>query len=179
MEASELVRRKRNANDNDDEAGTIDADRFVQWVEYKLVPTLGNYHLGEARSIVVMDNATIHMDARILQLISGVGALLIYQAAYSPDMDPIEFAFHQYKAYLKRNLQQQGHDPQAMHLRAMSCVTAHNMCNYYSRVGGIRNVPQIETLNVAPVGGAHGLLSVNILGAAAAVLINNVANIVL
>ena len=88
-EACELVRRKRNAQDADEEAGTIDGNRFVDWVEHKLLPTLGDYALGEPRSIVVMDNASIHSDPRILQLITGTGALLMYQSAYSPDLNLI------------------------------------------------------------------------------------------
>jgi hypothetical protein len=60
LEACELVRRRRGADDADPEAGTIDGDRFVFWVQHKLVPTLGNYLQGEPRSIVVMDNAPTH-----------------------------------------------------------------------------------------------------------------------
>jgi transposase len=77
-EACELVRRKRGPDDADEDAGTIDAERFVHWVEYSLVPTLGNYLRGEPRSIVVMDNASIHMDVRVHELIADAGALLIY-----------------------------------------------------------------------------------------------------
>ena len=141
VEACELVRRKRNSANADEEAGTVDSERFVQWIQDLLVPTLGNYYLGEPRSIVVMDNATIHNDVRVNTLITNAGALLIYQAAYSPDLDPIEFAFHQYKSDLRRYCQDFGVDSISAHLHALGNVTPENMAPYYRMVGGIRNVP--------------------------------------
>ena len=59
-------------DDKDSSHGTIDKDRFSMWVEEKLVPTLGNYALGEPRSVVIMDNGTIHAGVR--ELIEGAGA---------------------------------------------------------------------------------------------------------
>lgn len=141
IEACDLVRRKRNNADPDEEAGTVDSERFVQWVHDRLVPTLGNYYLGEPRSIVVMDNAAIHNDNRVFTLITDAGALLLYQAAYSPDLDPIEFAFHQYKSDLRRHGRDFGGDSYAAHLHALNSVTSNNMAAYYRMVGGIRNVP--------------------------------------
>lgn len=144
-EACELVRRKRNAQDEDDEAGTIDANRFMSWVEDKLAPTLGNYALGEPRSIVVMDNASIHNDHRILQAIMNAGALLVYQSAYSPDLNPIEYCFHQYKSDLRRYSSQFGNDSYLAHNHALYSVNHENMKNYYRKVGGIRNIPPPKT----------------------------------
>ena len=75
-------------NDKDPTHGTIDSARFQMWVKEKLVPYLGNYYLGEPRSVVIMDNATIH--AGVKELIEGAGAKLIYLSAYSPELNPIE-----------------------------------------------------------------------------------------
>ena len=61
--------------------GTIDQHRFVQYVAECLVPTLGCYELGEPRSVVVMDNARIHKDPRVRQLIEAAGAKLVWNAA--------------------------------------------------------------------------------------------------
>ena len=147
-QACELIRRKRNAEDNDNEAGTIDAERFVEWVQFKLVPTLGVYALGEPRSVVVMDNATIHKDIRVYNLIIATGALLIFQSAYSPDLDPIEFCFHQYKAYLRRHRTEFYNDAFLAHYNALGSVSTNNMRHYYRKVGGIRNIPPDEVENV-------------------------------
>ena len=141
LEACELVRRKRCANDNDESAGTIDTDRFVSWVQDSLVPTLGNYLLGEPRSIVVLDNASIHVDDRVVDLVVNAGALIIFQAPYSPDHNPIELCFSKYKYYLRRHSAQVGAAPYQTHFAALQSVTSRDMQGYYRHVGGIRNIP--------------------------------------
>lgn len=149
-EACELIKRKRNNNDVDEEAGTIDSERFVQWIENKLVPTLGNYYLGERRSIVVMDNATIHSDRRVLELILQTGALLIYQSPYSPDLNPIEFCFGQYKKWLRRHGREYGTNSFLAHFHALNSVKPENMRAYYRAVGGIQRVPNENTNLASP-----------------------------
>lgn len=145
-EACEIVRRRRGERDDDIEAGTVDADRFVAWVEERLCPTLGNYFLGERRSIVVMDNASIHLDERVRTLIEGKGALLIYQSSYSPDFDPIEKCFRQYKASLRRNAALGAILPYEAHWQALQTVSSSNMRAYYRKMGFIKNVPDELTV---------------------------------
>ena len=59
----------------------VDQNRFLQYVEECLLPTLGNYERGEPRSVVVMDNARVHKHPRLLELIRSVGAKLVWNAA--------------------------------------------------------------------------------------------------
>ena len=47
-----------------------------------------------------MDNATTHMCNEVEYLIQQAGAVLLYTAPYSPDLNPIEKMFNVYKAYL-------------------------------------------------------------------------------
>jgi len=54
-----------------------------------MVPTLGRYDLGQPRSVVILDNATIHKDPRVLDLIEAAGAKLVWNAAYSPELNPV------------------------------------------------------------------------------------------
>jgi len=56
VEACELIRREPG-NVSDIDYGTVNADRFLAYSNSHLNPTLGNYHFGEARSIVVLDHA--------------------------------------------------------------------------------------------------------------------------
>jgi transposase len=141
-EACELVRRKRTSEDRDPDAGTVDCERFEAYVQYSLAPVLGNYWMGEPRSIVVMDNASTHGHDQVKHLIEARGAILIYQAPYSPDMNPIEFCFHQYKAHLKRHHWEYWREPFVAHARALGCVNKQNMINYYRKVGGINGVEE-------------------------------------
>jgi hypothetical protein len=144
-EACELIQRKiqrkTGADDRDPASGTVDAERFEFWVEHRLLPILRSFAQGEKRSIVVMDNASVHGSCRLNDLITSVGAILIYQSTYSPDLNPIEKCFHQYKAFLKRCYWMQQRGAYVQHMRALYSVTRENMCNYYRALGVMRNVP--------------------------------------
>jgi hypothetical protein len=67
------------------------------------VPILGNYANREPNSVVVLDNASIHHDQRIIDLIEGAGAKCLYLSPYSPDYNPIELVFGWVKAHMKRH----------------------------------------------------------------------------
>ena len=116
-------------------AGTVDSAYFEGWVENCLVPTLGRYELGEKRSIVVMDNASTHMNDRVRQLINGAGAYLLYTAPYSPDLNPIELAFSNYKSSLKRNYELGEVDWYQAHLNAIDSVNRDVCIKEYRRCG--------------------------------------------
>lgn len=81
--------------------GTTNGDLFQDFIEKELLPQLLPFNGSNEHSIVVMDNASIHHSQEIFDIISSVGALLIYLPPYSPDLNPIEEAFSSVKAYLK------------------------------------------------------------------------------
>jgi hypothetical protein len=98
LQACELIEKQRSADDNDPTRGTINRDRFTLWVETCLVPVLGKYELGEPRSIVVLDNASIHHGDEIVKLIEEACVEVINTAPYSPEhLNPIEYMFSKYK----------------------------------------------------------------------------------
>ena len=142
-EASSCVYRKTGEDDPDDAAGTIDKERFEHFVEFNLVPRLGNYALGEPRSIVVLDNCTTHTGQRVRDLIECAESMLT--APRSPDLRPIEYCFHVYKAALKRSITNESITSVEMaHLHAVQAVTADIARNQFrhSLCGAIRNVPE-------------------------------------
>ena len=55
------------------------------------------------RSVVVMDNCSIHHTERVSEIISGVGAKLVFLPPYSPDLMPLEEVFAKVKGVLKNN----------------------------------------------------------------------------
>ena len=86
----------------------------------KLIPTLGDYHLCQLRSIVVMDNASIHRDIRDLIEAPEVGTKMVYLLAYSSELNLIELMFGLYKVSLCRSRNEPHY---RAHSTALQCVT--------------------------------------------------------
>jgi transposase len=129
----EIVR--RNESSNEGAAGTVDATHFENWVETYLLPKLGRYEYNEPRSIVVMDNATTHMGQRVGDLIRSSGAILLYTAPYSPDLNPIELGFSNYKSHLKRNYQLGLVDWYEAHCQAIKSVSRDTCIKSFRHCG--------------------------------------------
>eukprot|EP00942_MAST-04A_sp_MAST-4A-sp1_P001430 g1430.t1 len=141
-EACDCVFRKRGENDPDPSRGSVDSERFVQYIEEMIVPILGNFDNNEPRSVVVMDNASIHKDRRVVDLIEGAGARIIWTAAYSPWLNPIEHCFNQYKLRLLRL--ETIPNVLIRHHYALSCVTAEHMYNYFKNIECVSNLDIIH-----------------------------------
>jgi transposase len=76
--------------------GPMNGDAFLVYVETFLVPAL------RPGDIVVMDNLAAHKVDGVRQRIEAAGAELRLLPAYSPDLNPIEMAFSQLKAHLRK-----------------------------------------------------------------------------
>lgn len=83
--------------------GNINGETFSNFIDQNLVPILQPFNGTNSRSIVVMDNASIHHVERVATSILGTGALLRYLPLYSPDFNPLEEAFAKVKSFLKSN----------------------------------------------------------------------------
>ncbi len=75
--------------------GSVDGITFEAFVASRLVPTL------RPGAYVVMDNCAIHLGKRIEELITQVGAHLIYLPPYSPEFSPIETMWSKVKSILR------------------------------------------------------------------------------
>ena len=82
---------------------SINEDVFCDFLERYLSPYLLPFNGVNPRSVVLLDNASIHHTARPVELIQSVGALVHYLPAYSPDLNPIEEMFSKVKACLREN----------------------------------------------------------------------------
>ena len=78
----------------------INVDVFCDFLERYLLPHLLPFNGVNPRSVVLLDNASIHHTARPVKC---VGALVHYLSPYSPDLNPIEEMFSKVKACLREN----------------------------------------------------------------------------
>jgi transposase len=76
--------------------GAMNGETFLAYIEQCLAPTL------QSGDIVIIDNASIHKVAGIIEAIDAVGAKLLYLPQYSPDLNPIEQALSKLKALLRK-----------------------------------------------------------------------------
>ena len=56
--------------------GTVDGDKFLEFVRQNLLPLLMPFNGQNPNSIVILDNASIHHVDQVVELITSVGALI-------------------------------------------------------------------------------------------------------
>lgn len=81
--------------------GTVDGDRFYDYVQKHLLPHLMPFNGVNPHSVVVLDNCSIHHVEGVTSMIEEVGALVHFLPPYSPDFNPIEETFSKVKAEMK------------------------------------------------------------------------------
>lgn len=75
--------------------GSVDSHVFETYIEKILLPQLWS------GAIVLMDNLSVHKSRKVKQLISSVGAQLVFLPPYSPDLSPIELCWSKLKQFLR------------------------------------------------------------------------------
>ena len=81
--------------------GTFNRRRFHHAFVEKIIPQLNPWPL--PKSIVIMDNAKIHLFRELEQTIHQTGARLIFLPPYSPELNPIEVLFGQLKRWIQKH----------------------------------------------------------------------------
>lgn len=76
--------------------GGVDRLTFETYLSQVLAPTL------QEGQVVLLDNASAHSSPRAQAIVAACGCRLCYLPPYSPDYSPIELAFAQIKADLRR-----------------------------------------------------------------------------
>ncbi len=74
----------------------------VLWISDELLPHCNAFPA--ARSVIIMNNASIHCNARIEELITSHGCEVRYLPPYSSDFNSIELSFSVLKAWVRRQL---------------------------------------------------------------------------
>ncbi|GBC18670.2 hypothetical protein GLOIN_2v1435777 [Rhizophagus irregularis DAOM 181602=DAOM 197198] len=71
--------------------GSCNKKRFQTFILTQVLPQMNEYP--NKNSVIVMDNAKIHHDEKLVESIEQMGCKVLYLPPYSPDYNPIEMAF--------------------------------------------------------------------------------------
>ncbi|XP_068697569.1 uncharacterized protein [Montipora foliosa] len=104
-------------------------------LENFIAPSIGRFVLGEPRSVVVMDNCRIHDSDVTNNIIRQKGGIAAFLPPYSPDLNPIEYAFSLAKAILKRNRHVTRINPKYCMARALEEITADDAQSFFTDSG--------------------------------------------
>ena len=119
------------ANSVPTRAPGVDAERFKRDVQLCLLPIL------RRDSIVVWDNAAIHVNDDVITMIKNhtPTCMVLYLPPYSYDLNPIEHAFSSVKAYLQRHRDICRRSPIAAIMNAMKNETGDKAGGYFQSCG--------------------------------------------
>lgn len=78
--------------------GTCDTLLFNLWVKDFLIPVL------KPGQVVIMDNASFHKSQESQRLIEQAGCKVLFLPPYSPDLNPIEVFWANFKKMIQKNL---------------------------------------------------------------------------
>ena len=81
--------------------GSVNSGRFLEFVQDTLIPEIQPFDGSRRRSIVIMDNCSIHHAQLVKRALQDAGIMVIYLPPYNPDLNPIEEAFSYIKYFLK------------------------------------------------------------------------------
>lgn len=114
--------------------GTINARMYEQWLVANVLNNMNRFPL--PNSVLIMDGSLCHNKRRIGQYCEQRGILCLSLPAYSPDFNPLEFAFHSVHSTCRRNYHEQPQHNEA-ELRPIfqhalwNSVTGNQACNYF------------------------------------------------
>lgn len=83
--------------------GWFNAEAFFRWIINELLPHCGVFPIH--RSIIIIDNASVHCNPRIEEVIRQHGCEVRFLPPYSPDFNPIELSFSVLKAWVRKYFQ--------------------------------------------------------------------------
>ena len=114
--------------------GSVTGDEFVSFIRNSLVPSITPFDGHSPRSIVILDNASIHHVAETVDMIQNAGALASFLPPYSPDA--IEHTFSKVKSVLKANEDDWNElDAETAVIAAFNCVTIEDYQGWITHCG--------------------------------------------
>ena len=79
--------------------GTVDADLFMSFFK----KPLNRYR--STQCVYFMDNASVHNKVDLVRICHEAKKTLLFNAPYTPDLNPIEMFFHDWKNRVRKNFQ--------------------------------------------------------------------------
>lgn len=78
---------------------------LLEWLAKEVLPLCNVYNkeIPRERSVLVLENASIHRSREVKDLYAQFGVKLEYLLPYSPDFNPIKLTFNTLKAWIRRN----------------------------------------------------------------------------
>ncbi|KFJ64836.1 DDE superendonuclease family protein [Francisella tularensis] len=77
-------------------SGYTNTEIFNQWFEEHLCPSL------KPKTTIVMDNASFHKSSKLIEIANKFDVQILYLPPYSPDLNPIEKVWANFKKYLEK-----------------------------------------------------------------------------
>jgi transposase len=109
--------------------GAMNGETFRAYVEQILAPTL------QPNDIVLMDHVPTHKVAGIREAIEKAHATLVYLPKYSPDLNPIEFSYSKFKAFLRKVAARTVQDLYRAIRSFVPQLSAQECANYFRHAG--------------------------------------------
>ena len=82
---------------------TVNLENFFDFLRGSLIPKMMPFNGNNPKSILIMDNLSVHHTCEVKDILQQAGILVLYLPPYSPDLNPIEEAFGYVKSYLKKH----------------------------------------------------------------------------
>ena len=109
--------------------GNVNGEVFEDFICTHVLPLILPFDCHNPRSIILMDNASIHHVERIEEIITGIGARLMFLPPYSPDLMPLEEVFSKVKSILKANYNAYAATTTpSIFVKMAFCSITHNDC---------------------------------------------------
>ena len=83
--------------------GTLNGDRLLDFLRGGLIPEMLPFDGSSPRSVLVLDNCSVHHVSSALEALRQAGILVMFLLPYSPDLNPVEELFSAIKYYLKEH----------------------------------------------------------------------------
>jgi transposase len=114
---------------------TFDRQRFHDALVTKVLPYMNQYPL--PRSILILDNAKIHLYPEVYSTVESFGVLLVFLPPYCPMANPIEMGFGLMKRFLSKHCKMAWNiNPwECLNIALGSCIPSYkdafNHCGYH------------------------------------------------